>query len=84
VVGDGEDGDDVVLGEQADQRGYRRVILLHGLGVFARRVEVAALVVARQDARQHVGAVRLVVEGRLGGENQEMRAAAAPADLILR
>ena len=41
------------------------------------------LVVARQDARQHVSTVSLVVEGRLGGENQDVCAVVSPTDLIL-
>lgn len=56
---------------------------MYVLRVFAQRVQVAKLVVARQDAGQHVSAVGLVVEGGLGGENQEMRAAVAPTDFIL-
>lgn len=84
MVGDSKDGDDVVFAQQTDQCGYGRVILFYILCVFVICVQVALFVIARQDARQHVGAVSLVVEGRLGGENQEMRAVVAPTDLILK
>lgn len=84
VVGDSKNGNDVMFAQQADQCGYGRVILIYILCVFALRVQVAALVIARQDAGQHVGAVSLVVEGRLGGENQQMCAVVAPTDLILK
>ena len=63
VVGDGEDGDDVVSAEQAHQGGYRRVVLRPVLGIGARGVQVALLIVALHDAGQHVGTVGLVVEG---------------------
>lgn len=84
MVGDRKDGNDVVFAQQADQRGYGRVILVYILCVFVICVQVALFVVARQDAGQHVRAVSLVVKGRLGGENQEMRAVVTPADLILK
>ncbi len=83
MVGDSKDGNDVVFAQQTDQRGDGRVILVYILCVFAVCVQVAALVVALQDARQHVSTIRLVVEGRFGGENQEMCAEVAPADVIL-
>lgn len=41
------------------------------------------LVVARQDARENIDTVWLVVEGRLGGEDQEMSTVTAPANVIL-
>lgn len=84
MVGDSKDGDDVVFAQQADQRGDGRVILMDVLRVFPSCIQVAALVVALQDARQHVGAVGFVMKGRLGGENQQMCAVAAPTDLILQ
>ena len=83
VVGDGEDGDDVVLAEQAHQGGHRWVVLHLVLGVGARGVQVALLVITPHDAGQHVGPVGLVVEGRLGGENQQVGAVGAPADVPL-
>lgn len=84
VVGDSKDGDDVVFLQQADQHGDGGVILLDVLCVFACGVQVAELIVARQDPRQHVGAIVLVVEGRLGGEHEEMCAVWAPANIVLK
>lgn len=69
VVGDGQDGDDVVFAQYTDQRGYWRVILGYILCVFAFCVQVAKLVIAWQNAWQHISTIRLVVEGWLGGEN---------------
>lgn len=83
MVCDGEDGDNVVFAQQADQGGHRGVVLPGVLCVFPIGVQVALLVVAWHDARQHVGTVRLVVEGRLGGEDQEVGGMATPADLFL-
>lgn len=83
MVGDSEDGDDVVFAQQTDQCGYWRVVLIYILCVFACCVQVATLVIAPQDARQHISAVGLVVEGWLSGEHQEMCAMVSPTDLIL-
>lgn len=84
VVGDGEDGDDVVVSQHTDQRGYWGVILFRSFCVFALSVQVAELIVALQDPRQDVHAIRLVMEIRLGGENQEVCAVVAPPNFILQ
>lgn len=84
VVGDGEDGDDVVLSQQADQRGDGGVVLGGCFRVSALVVQVTLLVVSWEDAGQHVDAIGLVVKGRLGGEDQEVRAVLTPADLLLQ
>ena len=84
VVGNSKYGDDVVFAKHADQRGYWWVILFGILCVFALWVQVALLVVAWHDAGQYVSAICLVVEGWLGGENQEMRAVVSPTNPILK
>lgn len=84
MVGDRKDGNDVVFAQQTDQRGYGRVVLVDVFCVFSSWIQVTLLVVAFQDARQHVDAVGFVMKGRLGGENQQMCAVAAPTDLLLQ
>lgn len=83
VVCDSKDGNDVVFAQHTDQCGYWRVILVYILCVTACVVQVTLLVIAWQDAWQYVSTVSLVVKGWLSGENQEMCAVLAPADLIL-
>lgn len=83
VVGDSKDGDNVVFAKQAHQCGHRRVILCPVLSVGACGVQVAPLVIAIQDAGQHVSTVSLVVESRLSGEHQQVGAVRAPADVTL-
>lgn len=63
MVGDSKDGNDVMFAQQTDQRGDGRVVLMDVFCVFPSWVQVTALVVAFQDARQHVGAVRFVMKG---------------------
>lgn len=63
MVGDGKDGNDVVFAQQPDQRGDGWVILSDVFCVFPIWIQVTELVVAFQDARQHVGAVGFVMKG---------------------
>lgn len=53
------------------------------MGVFALGVQVAVLVVALQDAREHVDTISLVVKRRLGGEHQQVSTVSSPANLLL-
>lgn len=84
MVGDSKDRNDIMFAQQTDQRGYGWVILMDGFFVIPSWIQVAALVVAFQDARQHIGTVRFIMKGWLGGENQQMCAVTAPTDLILQ
>lgn len=83
IVGDGKDGDNVVLGEQAHQCGHRWVVLCLVLGVGAHGIQVALLIIAVHDAGQHVGTISLIVEGGLGGKHQQVCAVSPPADVPL-
>lgn len=84
VVGDGKDGDNVVFGKQANQCGHRWVVLGLILGVGACGIQVALLIIAVHDAGQHVGTISLIVEGRLGGEHQQVGAVRSPANVPLQ
>lgn len=63
MVGDSKDGNDVVFAQQTDQRGYGWVILMDVFCVFPSWIQMTELVVAFQDARQHIGTVGFVMKG---------------------